>query len=42
VFGGAVASAAGYPAALTLGAAATALGLLIFMIKLLHTSRQPA
>jgi MFS family permease len=37
VIGGAVASAAGYPAALALGAAATALGLLIFAVKLLRT-----
>jgi predicted MFS family arabinose efflux permease len=36
VIGGAVASAAGYPAALTLGAAATGLGLLIFTAKFLR------
>jgi len=42
VVGGAVASTAGYPAALTLGAAATALGLLIFAVKLLRRPPHPA
>jgi MFS family permease len=39
VIGGGVASAAGYPAALALGAAATAAGLLIFAVKLLRRGR---
>lgn len=40
VIGGAVASAAGYPAALALGAAATAAGLLIFAVTLLRPGRR--
>jgi MFS family permease len=39
VIGGAVASAAGYPAALALGAAATVAGLLIFVARLLRPAR---
>jgi MFS family permease len=39
VIGGQVASQAGYPAALGLGAAATAAGLLIFVVKLLRPRR---
>lgn len=39
VLGGAVASTAGYPAALALGAAATAAGLLVFVVKLLRRGR---
>ncbi|HEY3951780.1 MAG TPA: MFS transporter [Streptosporangiaceae bacterium] len=39
VIGGAVASAAGYPAALALGAAATVAGLLIFVVRLLRPAR---
>jgi MFS family permease len=39
VVGGAVASAAGYPAALALGAAATVAGLLIFVVRLLRPAR---
>jgi MFS family permease len=39
VIGGAVASAAGYPAALALGAGATAVGLLIFAVKQLRVRR---
>jgi predicted MFS family arabinose efflux permease len=45
VLGGAVASTAGYPAALALGAAATAAGLLVFVVKLLrrgHPTPPPA
>jgi MFS family permease len=42
VIGGAVASAAGYPAALALGAAATVLGLGIFVVKFLHVRRAVA
>jgi MFS family permease len=39
VIGGEVASTAGYPAALALGAAATALGLAVFAVKVLHVRR---
>jgi MFS family permease len=42
VIGGQVASQAGYPAALGLGAAATAAGLLIFTVKLLRPRPRPA
>jgi predicted MFS family arabinose efflux permease len=42
VIGGAVASSAGYPAALALGAAATAFGLAIFGVKLLRVRRASA
>lgn len=42
VLGGQVASHAGYPAALGLGAAATAAGLLIFAVKLLRPRPRPA
>ncbi len=42
VIGGQVASHAGYPAALGLGAAATAVGLLIFAVKLLRPRSRPA
>src|SRR5581483_2462456 len=41
VIGGAVASTAGYPAALALGAAATALGLMVFTVKPLRARRAP-
>jgi DHA1 family tetracycline resistance protein-like MFS transporter len=39
VIGGVVASTAGYPAALALGAAATATGLLVFAVRLLRKGR---
>ncbi|MGH3155671.1 MAG: hypothetical protein ACRDNF_03705, partial [Streptosporangiaceae bacterium] len=42
VIGGAVASAAGYPVALALGAAATVVGLGIFVAKLLRVRRAVA
>jgi MFS family permease len=42
VIGGAVASTAGYPAALALGAGATAVGLVIFVVRLLRPRSGPA
>jgi predicted MFS family arabinose efflux permease len=42
VLGGLVASQAGYPAALALGAAATVAGLLVFTVRLLRPRPRPA